>query len=316
MAGSPTQEDKIAEHCTINPLILNILIKMENKGKSNYTIDSTRKALNKFAKFAKLNNPESVEKYIARIKLKNGEPATDGYKRNLCNAYKTFCDYYKIQWDKPKYITQSEQFHCPTEEKLNLIIAGSHEKLALKLRISKECGLRPIETVTLKAKHINTDNKSISPITAKHGLPRTLPITPNLCTALQAYITQNNIQPDQKIFNITAHSFSQIYRKTRIKVAKNVNDPTINKIRLYDFRHYFGTKTYQKTQNVAITAHALGHNWKNTQIYVDIQAILNSIEEEYTSATAKTVQEACKLIDQGFQHVTDFQGVAIFRKRK
>lgn len=104
---------------------------------------------------------------------------------------------------------------------------------------------------------------------------------------------------------------------TRNKVSKKLNDPTIKQIRLYDFRHYFGTKTFQKTQSVGITAKALGHkNWKNTQIYVDIQAILDSIEEDYVTATAETVKEACKLIEQGFTHVLDMQGIAIFKKRK
>jgi len=31
---------------------------------------------------------------------------------------------------------------------------------------------------------------------------------------------------------------------------------------------------------------------------------------------AKTLQEACNLIEQGFEYVTEMDGVKIFRKRK
>lgn len=178
MAGSPITEIKTTEPDTINPQILNILIKMENKGKVQQTIETVSKA-RKLGKKADLNKPEQVERVIAKLTV------TDGYKRILCNAYKAFTDYYKIEWVKPKYSTQGEIFKCPTEEKLNLIIAGSRETLALKLRISKDCGLRPIEIVTLKAKSIDTDHKNITPITAKHGAPRAIPISESLNTALK-----------------------------------------------------------------------------------------------------------------------------------
>jgi hypothetical protein len=39
-------------------------------------------------------------------------------------------------------------------------------------------------------------------------------------------------------------------------------------------------------------------------------------ENEFISATAKTVQEAQKLIENGFEYVTTFEGIMIFRKRK
>jgi len=39
--------------------------------------------------------------------------------------------------------------------------------------------------------------------------------------------------------------------------------------------------------------------------------------DEYCSATAKTVEEACKLVETGFEeYVCVFNGVKIFRKRK
>jgi hypothetical protein len=38
--------------------------------------------------------------------------------------------------------------------------------------------------------------------------------------------------------------------------------------------------------------------------------------QEYHSATANSVSEAVKLVEQGFDYVTDVDGVKLFRKRK
>lgn len=39
-------------------------------------------------------------------------------------------------------------------------------------------------------------------------------------------------------------------------------------------------------------------------------------DEEFVSAVARTVDEARKLVEAGFEYVTDIHGVKIFRKRK
>jgi predicted RNase H-like HicB family nuclease len=38
--------------------------------------------------------------------------------------------------------------------------------------------------------------------------------------------------------------------------------------------------------------------------------------EEYCSATAKTIEEAQRLIEAGYEYVTELDGVKLFRKRK
>jgi hypothetical protein len=39
-------------------------------------------------------------------------------------------------------------------------------------------------------------------------------------------------------------------------------------------------------------------------------------EEEFHSATAKTLEEAKQLIEAGFEYVTDMEGIKLFKKRK
>jgi len=40
------------------------------------------------------------------------------------------------------------------------------------------------------------------------------------------------------------------------------------------------------------------------------------VSDDYTSANARTIQEAQKLVEAGFEYVCDFDGDKLFRKRK
>jgi hypothetical protein len=44
--------------------------------------------------------------------------------------------------------------------------------------------------------------------------------------------------------------------------------------------------------------------------------LVNNGSEEFYSATAKTVEKAAKLVEQGFDYICDLDGVKLFRKRK
>jgi hypothetical protein len=38
--------------------------------------------------------------------------------------------------------------------------------------------------------------------------------------------------------------------------------------------------------------------------------------EEYCSATVNTLEEAQKLVEEGFEHICNYGGIKLFRKRK
>jgi hypothetical protein len=52
---------------------------------------------------------------------------------------------------------------------------------------------------------------------------------------------------------------------------------------------------------------------RNTLIYTQLVSFEN---DEYHSAVAKTVAEAQKLVEQGFEFVCQIDGATLFRKRK
>ena len=69
-----------------------------------------------------------------------------------------------------------------------------------------------------------------------------------------------------------------------------------------------------RTKDILHVMRLLGHRKiDNTLIYTQL---VNFESNEYHSKVAKNVDEARRLIEVGFEHVCDFQGTMIFRKRK
>jgi integrase len=152
---------------------------MKINNKSDYTIKFTRKALTYLSKHAPLTQPEAVKAYIAT------KQTTDSHKKNLCTAYNTYCKFYEIKWEKPKYIQEAKNVSLPTKEKLSMLIAQAPPTLGIKLQMSMETGLRPVELCRLKVKNIDIEHKTVNPTTAKGGNPRTVPMTANLIAKIQ-----------------------------------------------------------------------------------------------------------------------------------
>jgi integrase len=295
------------------PSALPLLAKLEKDAYSEYTIDAVAKHLKRLSQHCDLNNPESVKLYVSELKVSNG------YKINLYKAYKLLADFYKINFTKPTNLrAEARPVTLPTNEKLNAFINYARRGLALKLRISKY-GLRPIEVCTLKAKDIDPDHKTIAVATAKHGLPRTIPIDQPLADTLRAEIQKRRLQPNDYLFSPVAKYYCKSFIAMRTRLAKQMNDPTIKQIKLYHFRHYYGTMIQLKYRDVPTTAHLLGHrDWKNTQVYVNLAKILELGEDtdNYISKTASTLKEFTDLLDNGFTYIADYENVKVLRKRK
>jgi len=54
----------------------------------------------------------------------------------------------------------------------------------------------------------------------------------------------------------------------------------------------------------------------NTQIYVNLEQAIFEVNEDYDVKTAETLEEAYKLLEVGFEYVTDMDDKKLFRKRK
>ena len=291
-----------------NPTILNILVKMKNQNRSNYSIRFVDKALRHISQHADLNKPETVKQFIAN------KPVSNGYKRNLCIAYNKYVKYYEIKWEMPLYKTEAKIRRIPTTQNIERLIAKARKTLSLKLTISKETGLRPIELCNLKVKDIDLDQKRIYPTTAKNGSARTLKISSNLQTILQDHIYTNKLNLNDKLFKGTADDYGKRFREMRNNLAEKLNNQALKTIRLYDFRHYYATKLYAKTRDILYVKQQMGHKKiETTLIYTQL---LNLDDEEWTCKTANNIKDATTLIEAGFEYITEMEGIKLFRKRK
>jgi integrase len=271
--------------------ILNVLAQMKNNARSEYSIRFVDKSLTYISKHANLNEPEQVKQFIANLQT------TNGYKKNLSIAYNKYCKHYQIKWEMPLYTPEAKTIKIPTTEKIEMLTASAGRILSIKLTISKETGLRPIELCNLKVKDIDLDQKIIYPTTAKHGSARALKISNNLQTTLQNYININKLNPNDKLFKGTADDYGKHYRLMRNQLAKKLNNPSLKTIRLYDFRHYYATMLYAKTRDILYVKRQMGHKKvETTLIYTQL---LNLNENEWISAVARTTDEVCKLVEQG-----------------
>lgn len=71
---------------------------------------------------------------------------------------------------------------------------------------------------------------------------------------------------------------------------------------------------YHKTKDILYVKQQMGHKKiETTLVYTQL---IDFKDDEYVSATAKSLKEACDLIEAGFDYVTEMGDVKIFRKRK
>jgi len=282
---------------------------MKNNGKADITIHNTDKSLTQISKYADMSKPETVKQFIAQKNVSNG------YKKALCIAYQKYAKYYKIEWEMPRYQQDAKTIRIPTTENINMLIAKARRTLSVKLTISKETGLRPIELCRLRVRDVDLDHKTVHPTTAKNGQARILKISNSLQNMLENHINRHKLSLNEKLFKGDAENYSKYYRQMRNNLAEKLGKPALKTIRLYDFRHYFATMLYAKTRDILYVKQQMGHiKIETTLRYVQL---LNLTEEdEWTCKTATNVAEATQLIENGFEYITEMDGIKLFRKRK
>jgi integrase len=214
----------------------------------------------------------------------------------------------------PLYLPEAKNIKLPTKEKLLMLIAKARIPTSIKLNLSMETGLRPVELCRLKVNDIDLEHRAVNPITAKKGNPRTLKISQQLTASINEWIIKNNLNLNDKLFKGDAEDYGKHYRAMRNKLAKDLKDPSIHTIRLYDFRHYFCSKQLNDTKDPYFVMIQMGHKkLETTQKYMHL---MNLNDDEWTCKTASTVEEVKQLVEAGFQYVTDMNGLKIFKKRK
>lgn|GEM_PF-635081 len=303
-----------------------VAIYLEGKGRQPNTIDSFRRHIAVLARHANLDNPQEVELVIARLKLTDpktkkltNQPASNTYKAKLCFTYQHYVKFYKLTWELPKYIEEQRSIQPPSDEKCQMLIASARGVLSLKIDISAQTGLRPIEVQGykgLRVKDIHPDQKTITALSTKGCNARPpMQISEELTAKLRTYIAKHNLKAEDYLFKGDARRYGEHYRRMRNRLADKLNDPTIKGIRLYDLRHYYITKQLRKIQNAEFVRQIVGHKHLNTtQKYFHLLANTNG---EWIVEGTTDKNRAMQLIAQDFIYVnTAPDGTMIYKKAK
>jgi integrase len=174
-----------------------------------------------------------------------------------------------------------------------------------------ETGAMPFELANVGLRDIDLEKGTLTVRGFKGHTSRIFKLKSDTHALLTEYVSEHyggKPFPD-------VHWMGSVWRRVRNKVAEKFKDPRIEAIRLYDLRHFFVTMLYHKTKDILVVKRQLGHKKiETTLIYTWL--VNFSEEDDFYLATAKTIEEAAKLIEQGFDYVCELDGVKLFRKRK
>jgi integrase len=286
-------------------LIINTLFKMKNTGLAENTIKTTSQKLNQLSRNADLLNPLEVQTYIANSNV------TNATKQKLVNIYDYFCKTNQITWKKPKYKWERKIPLIPTTENIHKIISATSTKYATIFKILEETGLETQELATTSRKDIDTQQGIINAQGCKGHNSRSLKLKPETADLLRAYLYKYTAEkPFPKSIRM-----GEMWRRTRNRLAKKLNDPQLKAIPLRNLRHHYATTLYDRTKDILLVMQKLGHKKiETTMLYT--QLVTSNEEEEYTCKTATNKNEATKLIEAGFEYITEIDGTKLFKKRK
>jgi len=294
------------EKITKQQILYDYLWYMKKEGYSKATVEGRVSILNTlFNRQVNIHDPDSVKEYLA------SQDCSNGRKRNIVHAISCYYKLRDITWDPPRYRRVRQIPWISQEKQVDKLIAAVPNKYKPFLQILKETGMRPGEAWQLRWQDIDYATKQVRITPEKGSNPRVLPISNQLIAMLNLLPREN-----EWVFkNGKKQHFSEGYRRHRKKIAKRLGDPDLTRITFKTFRHYKGTMEYHKTKDILHVKMVLGHkNIKNTLVYTQL---IDFREDEYITKVARNSEEACQLIESGFEYVlTAPDELMIFKKRK
>jgi integrase/recombinase XerD len=286
--------------------IVEFLWNLRQNGVKGNTLGSYGAVLRKLAKNTDLT-PEAVKEYLAKDTEWN-----EATKAMTVIVYGSFLKFNNLSWQPPKYKPIDKAPFIPTEADIDQLISGSGRILATFLQFLKETGARCGEVARLKWSDIDFERKIVRITPEKGSRARVLPISRKLIDMLN-----NHSKQTEKVF-ATLYSLKSNFYKTRKSIAFKLQNPRLKEIGLHTFRHWKATMEYHKTKDILHVQQVLGHrDLRNTLIYINLEkALFQNADDEFHVKVAHNLDEACKLLEVGFEYIAEIDGARVFRKRK
>ncbi len=264
------------------------------------TLDLHSRVMRRLDRETNIYDPDTVTDYILRL------PISDISKERYFECFAGWCLWNKIPYQIPKRHGRNPLPRAPMESDIDQLIANAPKKYVIIMTLLKETGMRLGEVCRLTKDNFDFDRKCVYIQSLKQGNPRVLPLSDNLCRMLMQYFSRKGSFGNPK--NIR-WGFGKIKKHTATKIDK----PEIIRIHLHDFRHYYATRLYQRTKDILLVKKRLGHKQiGSTLVYAEICDEITP--NNYHVAHASNLTEASKLIADGYEYVTEVDGVKIFRR--
>jgi integrase len=269
------------------------------------TVDAYLCRLERLSRICNLNNPEKVKSIICSY------PSSESYKELLAHAYEYYVRFNHFQWVKPHFVRQELPIFLPLEKELDALIARPRLKLSVFLQFLKETGADSGEAQKLRWIDIDTERSTVAITPTKNHLARILPASSSLINRMNQLPRKTDY-----VFNINSlDGFRAGYEVLKNNLSVELNNPRIAQIAFRSFRHWKATSEYAKTKDILYVKQLLGHKrLENTLVYTHLVNFGSS--DDYICKVGQTLEECCQLIEQGFEYVTEMDGVKIFKKRK
>lgn len=283
---------------------------MQRTGYRPSTTDGCVGSLKGIARHCDLLNPESVKEYLACSSV------TDNRKQCLTEHPNRFYKWKRIPFQPPRYKRIETLPFIPLEVEVDQLIAGVNKKTAAFLQLIKETAARPGEAWNLRWIDVDPARQCIRISPEKGSRPRKRKVSGTLLAML-------NQQPHR--WPLVLHNpsldpleslddFRRSFEEQRRRVSRRLQNPRIMQITFRTLRHFKATMEHHRTKDILHVMQLLGHrSIRNTLVYTHL---VQFESDDWICRVAKNVQEATKLIETGFDYVTQIDGVKLFRKRK
>lgn len=283
---------------------------LKKQGRSEKTIKIYMEMLTLLIKAGcHLMNPESVKDGLARLD-KSG-----AWKCLAIAAYTAFLKKQGVRWEAPTYKATRKLPFIPTEKEIDALIASCGRKTAAFLQLLKETAMRAGEANGLLWMDVDLERRIVTlNKPEKGGKARIFKTSSKLANMLGALPRKT-----ERVFgNSSLSSKRSAFCQSRRITARKLGNPRLLRIHFHTLRHWKATMEYHKTKDPFYVKEFLGHrSLDKTALYVHMdKALFSEPSDEFHFATARTVEEAGKLIEVGFEYVCHHEDAMLFRKRR
>ena len=277
--------------------LVNYALFLKREGYRPSTISRHVRALKPLS----LEDPELAKQQLSERECQQSS------KEVIANAMAKYYEYLKVPFSKPIYQRVERLAFLPYEEEVIQLISELPKSKAAFCQLLRETGVRAGEAFQLR--WVDISNGTVNIVPEKNSKPRQFQLSPKLLTMI-------NLLPrkGERIWNANPHHFCDNFYRQRKAIASKLGNPRINSIHFHTFRHLKASREYHRTKDLVYVQRILGHrSISSTLKYIQLQSFEN---EEFTCKAGKTQEECMKLIEGGFDFITEIEGVKLFRKRK